>query len=290
MQKEKISKIIDIINWGDAYFKERDITESRLNIELMLCNILNCKRMNLYLNFDRPLVKNELETLREYVKRRITREPLQYILGETEFMGLPFKVNKNVLIPRQETELLVEQTIKLSKSKTGQHVRILDIGTGSGNISISLAKFICDSEITAIDSSAEAIEIARQNAELNEVSGNINFIISDILNENPVHDVRFDIIVSNPPYIPLSEYSKLEPELGFEPSGALTDSSDGLNFYRRISSLAISLLAPGGFFAVEIAYDQGETVSALFKESGFSNVNIIKDYSDLDRIITGENN
>jgi release factor glutamine methyltransferase len=286
MQKEKISKIIDIINWGDAYFKVKDIPESRLNIELLLCAVLQCKRMNLYLNFDKPLIQNELDTLREYVKRRVTREPLQYILGETEFMGLPFKVNSNALIPRPETELLVEEVIKFAKRIPDKTLNILDIGSGSGNISISLAKLIPNSFITAIDCSEKALQLSKENAELNKVNEKIDFILSDILNDN-FQNMKFDIIVSNPPYISLPEYDDLEPELKFEPKNALTDLNDGFCFYRRITTIGKEIIHPGGLTAVEIAYNQSEKVFSLFHDTGYSNIQIIKDYSNIDRIITG---
>ena len=287
MQKEKISKIIDIINWGDVYFKEKDVSESRLNIELLLCAVLQCKRIKLYLNFDKPLVQSELDTLRDFVKRRIAREPLQYIIGETEFMGFPFFVNKSVLIPRPETEILVEEVLKFSKETPGKFFNILDIGSGSGNISVSLAKLIPNSFITAIDYSDDALQIGMKNAELNGVSDKITFLLTDILKENSIHDTMFDIIVSNPPYISLPEYHELEPELKYEPKNALTDLEDGLSFYRKISTLGRQILNPGGLAAVEIAYNQSKRVFSLFHDSGYSNIKIVKDYSNIDRIITG---
>jgi release factor glutamine methyltransferase len=243
--------------------------------------------MNLYLNFDKPLVQNELDILREFVKRRITREPLQYIIGETEFMGLPFKVNSHVLIPRPETELLVEEALKFAKEKPDKFFNILDIGSGSGNISVSLAKLIPNSFVTAIDCNQQALLLGAENAEINGVSGNINFLHYDILGENPLPKIKFEIIVSNPPYISLPEYDELEPELKYEPKSALTDLNDGLSFYRRITSIGKQILNPDGLIAVEIAYNQSDKVFSLFQNAGYSSIKILKDYSNIDRIITG---
>jgi release factor glutamine methyltransferase len=228
-----------------------------------------------------------LDTLRDFVKRRISREPLQYIVGETEFMGFSFKVNSNVLIPRPETELLVEEVIKFSKETPDKFFRILDIGSGSGNISISLAKLIPNSSVTAIDCSDEVLQIGIKNAELNGVSEKIIFSQTDILKENFCLDIKFDIIASNPPYISLPEYDDLEPELKFEPKSALTDLNDGFSFYRQITKLGKQILNPGGLVAVEIAYNQSNEVFSLFHDSGYSNIHRVKDYSNIDRIITG---
>jgi len=287
MEKDKIRKIIDLINWGDHYFSEKGVPESRLNIELMLCHILQCKRMQLYLNFDKPLIQAELDTLRLFVKRRISREPLQYILGETEFMGLTFTVNNSVLIPRQETEILVEEVIGISKLLKHDTVKILEIGSGSGNIAISLAKFINNAQITAIDKDEAALKTSVLNAENNGVTEKIRFLQLDIFNNALPVGEKFDIIVSNPPYIALKEYDALQNELFFEPKHALTDFADGFSFYKRIAELGKLYLSLPGYQAVEAAYNQSGNVKLIFSDNGYTDIKLIKDYSNHDRVITG---
>jgi len=189
---EQVWTILKIINWGVGYLSERKIDDARLNIELMLCHVLKMNRVQLYSNFEQPLTKNELAELKSMLKRRIAHEPLQYIIGETYFYGLKFFCDKNVLIPRPETELLIEQFTKLVKET---NFTLLDIGTGSGCIAVTLAKFFPESEITALDISPYALSIAQKNAELHNV--NINFVEADIFTFSS--DLVFDYIISNPP-------------------------------------------------------------------------------------------
>jgi release factor glutamine methyltransferase len=288
MPENKIWKVIDIINWGKEYLAEKKIPDARLNIELLLCKIINCKRIELYLNFDKPLTQTELADFKILLKRRLNFEPLQYILGETEFMGLPFILNSNVLIPRPETEILVEECINYCKKhfSTEQNISILDIGTGSGNISVSLAKLIPNSTITSIDINENILNLATENAKNNSVENQVNFIILNILENSFDDDRKFDFIISNPPYIDINEYELLEPDLkNFEPKNALTDFSDGLTFYRRISEISKTILNDNGIVAVEIAYNQGKSVSDIFVSEGFSEVLLKKDYAGLDRIV-----
>src|SRR4030042_4045391 len=187
--------------------------------ELIFSELMNCDRARLYLDRDLRPDKHKLTQAAGILKRRIRGEPVQYILGETEFMGLRFKVNAAVFIPRPETELLVEETIKLARGQAHK-LRILDLGTGSGCIAISLAKFINNSKIVAVDISKEAITVAKNNAEFNGVVNKINFINQDFFNLQPegcsLRRNYFDIIVSNPPYIPENEIENLQPEIGYE--------------------------------------------------------------------------
>ena len=289
MGNEKINKIIDLIKWGESFFKEKNIPEPRLNIELMLCNILNCKRINLYLDYDKPLNKEELTILRNFVKRRVQREPLQYILGETEFMGLKLRVNQSVLIPRPETELLVEEIINISKKNNGEEITILDIGTGSGNIAISLAKFINHSKIYSIDINKDTLKLAKENAEDNNVLDKIIFQELDILkvDEFPFN-IKFDYIVSNPPYISIDDYKLLDPELKYEPILALTDFNDGFTFYRKIFDISKKILKKDGTIVLEISYNQAETIKNLLLENNYYDIRVIKDYSNIERIIIGK--
>lgn len=225
--------VLDLIKVTESLLKDNGIDNPRLNAELLLADSLGLRRFDLYLNFDRPLDESELKAYRTLVKRRIAREPLQYITGRAEFYGLTFEVNSAVLIPRPETELLVEKTLALIKEKNITNPRILEIGTGSGCISAAIAANIeCD--IDAIDISSDALETAKRNSEANKAPGRITLSLKDIFIE-PVDFNSYDIVVSNPPYIPLEDFRKLEPELKeFEPAIALTDGGDGLSFYRKI--------------------------------------------------------
>jgi release factor glutamine methyltransferase len=289
-QDQKVWKVIDIINWGKDYLQNKNISEARLNIELFLCKIIKCKRFDLYVNFDKPLTPNELSELRAYIKRRLEFEPLQYILGETEFMGLPFRIDKRALIPRQETERLVEECINECKNlfKEIEKINILDIGTGSGNIAISLAKLLGNSFITAVDLSEEALNLANENAELNQVQDKMKFLKMDILKDEIPPTEMFNLIVSNPPYVQIKEYESLQKEIKeHEPGMAVTDYSDGFTFYKRISAIAGSHLHKNGILAFEIAYNQGEPVRSIMEKENFKNLKIIKDYAGLDRIVLG---
>lgn len=258
-------RIIDIINWGTQYFKLKGIDEARLTIELMLCHILKCKRVDLYVNFEKPLTKSELENLKELIKRRLRREPLQYIIGKTEFMGLEFKLTPAVLIPRPETEILVERALETLKKEFADRKtpKVLDIGTGSGNIAISLAKFLGDKiTVIGIDISKEAIELAKENAQLNGVK-NVEFIQLDLFDQKLINEFKkqFDLIVSNPPYIAVDEIENLQDEIKkFEPRHAITDGANGLSFYKRIAKIGKELINETGFILVEIAYGQAENV------------------------------
>ncbi|MBK8946783.1 MAG: peptide chain release factor N(5)-glutamine methyltransferase [Ignavibacteriae bacterium] len=280
--------ILELIERSADYLKSKGVESPRLNAELLLANILNCNRMELYLKYDQPLKDLEINKYREFISRRGKREPLQYIIGKVEFYGLNFIVNENVLIPRQETEILID-TVLLQTEKN-KNTKILDIGTGSGNIPISLAKNFPHSEIDSIDISNDAIEIAKQNAKINSVEDRINFIVNDFRNFNYLKN-QYDLIVSNPPYINLREYNLLEKELlEFEPKIALTDFNDGLSFYKMISQKAKLLLKPKGKIFYEVGISQAESVKNILKENNFINIMIAKDYLGIDRVVVGELN
>jgi release factor glutamine methyltransferase len=279
--------VLEAIKLSTEFLEKKGIESPRINAELLLSSILQCKRLNLYLSFDRPLKENEISVYRELIKRRGQSEPLQYIIGEVEFYGLPFKVNRSVLIPRQETEILVESVIEYCKDR-GQ-IKILDIGTGSGNIAVTLAKHLPEAAVTAVDISEPAVLTAGQNAELNGVAERISFKLADINNFD--HPDSFDIIVSNPPYISAGEFETLRPELKiYEPGGALTDYSDGFFFFTKIASLACKHLKKGGMLFFEMGQGQHEKVSDIMKENSFSNITIRKDYLGIERVIMGELN
>jgi release factor glutamine methyltransferase len=283
LKKEKrIWTIIDIIRWGADFFTEKGIDSPRLTIELILSFVLSYDRLQIYTQYDKPLSDDELARIKEAVLRRARREPLQYITGYTEFYGFKITVDENVLIPRPETETLVETIIK--NHNVSQSLTILDIGCGSGCIAIALAKMLPNSQITAIDINCETIAIAQKNAELNEAQ-NITFGQVDILKAEP--DSKFDVIVSNPPYISSQEFNTLELEVRYyEPKSALTDSSDGLTFYKRFAELFPKLLKENGKFYLEIGYGQAGDIKNIFKATGF-NISIINDLAGIERVVIG---
>ncbi|MEW6195467.1 MAG: peptide chain release factor N(5)-glutamine methyltransferase [Bacteroidota bacterium] len=277
--------VLEAIKLATEYFEKKEIESARRNAELLLAHLLNCKRLDLYLMFERPLNEDEIDSYRELIARRGKYEPVQYIIGYEEFFGLKFLVDKSVLIPRPETEILVETIIN---SYNGiSNLKVLDIGTGSGNIAVSLKKYLNIESLDAIDISDEAINIARKNAELNLVSG-INFSRQNVLN-GFVSNARYDLIVSNPPYISEADYESLQKEiLLFEPKGALSDNSDGLEFYRRIIKFSCNNLNTNGKLFFELGNDQSNQVEKLLTESNFKNIAVIKDYQQIDRVISGE--
>lgn len=279
--------VLEALNLSTDYLSKKNIESARLNAELMLAHILKCKRLELYLMFDRPLDDDELQQYRTFLARRAQREPLQYILGEVEFFNVKLKVNRNVLIPRPETELLVEKIIDDFKNK--QSFRFLDIGVGSGNISIALLKNINQAEAFALDISEEALSLAKENSELNEVQERINLIKFDILKDNIETLGKFDLIISNPPYVSAKDYETLEPELKvYEPRIALTDLYNGFTFYKKIIELSLFLLNDNGKIYFEAGKDQSEEIKNMMAEKGFVNIGSIKDYQGIERIIYGE--
>jgi release factor glutamine methyltransferase len=236
----------------------------------------------LYVNFERPLDAQELADYRDKVRRRASREPVQYILGETEFWSLPFKVNPDVLIPRADTEVLVEEALKRFDGK-GQ---ILDVGTGSGAVAIALSKELPDARVTALDCSDEALAVARENAVTNQVAERISFLSGDL---NDLPEGPFDMLVSNPPYIPSRDWESLMPEVhDHEPRLALDGGPDGLQAYRQLAVQAGALLIPGGWLLVEVGIDQAKDIAALFKAAGLDSIETRDDYSGIPRVVIGQ--
>jgi len=277
--------VLESLNLSTDFLEKKGIESPRLNAQLLLAEILNCKKLDLYLKFDRPLSEEETEKYRSWVLRRSKFEPLQYIIGKVEFYGLPFKVTPDVLIPRPETEILVEEVINFCKNK--KSIRILDIGTGSGNIPVALAKNMNGADITAIDISEKAITIAKENANVNSVENKINFITADV-NSFSVND-KFDCVISNPPYVSKEEFQTLQQEIkDYEPRIAVTDSNDGLDFYRVIAAQSKKLLKPGGKIFLEVGKDQSGFVKQLFEQNGFINVQCVKDLPQIERVVSGE--
>lgn len=267
--------------------------DPRLNVERLLSQTLNLTRTDLYLNFDRPLDSEERLKFKENMKRRLRREPLQYIVGETEFMSLPFRVNPNVLIPRPETELLVETVLDQCKKRfTGRdRVYILDVGTGSGCIAVSLARYLPTAHIVAIDISPGALATAVENAKLSEVIERIEFLRSDIFDSPAPKELiaKFDAIVSNPPYIVPEDFADLPAEVrNFEPEIALRDGGDGLRFFRRIAEVGPMFLRSNGFVAVEAGFDQVNSIKKIFSTWGLLNINSAADLNGIERVVSGD--
>jgi len=252
--------------------------------ELLFTEILNCDRLTLYEGRRTHFKKDKSAFVAWALKRRIRGEPLQYILGKTEFMGLEFKVDKDVMLPRPETEILVEKVIKIVQSSQSGVQSILDLGTGSGCIAISLAKFLPNTNITATDISESAIEIARQNAIINNVK--IKFLCSNLFNNYELRTTNYELIISNPPYIPSDEIATLQPEIKFEPRMALDGGREGLDFYHKIIAQAQDYLKEEGLLILEIGFNQREPVKKLFQRSRcFKVTEVIKDYNNRDRVV-----
>ena len=278
--------VLETINKSTEYLAKKGIDSARTNAELLLADILHCKRLDLYLMYDRPLTEDELAKFREHLKRRGTFEPVQYIIGSVEFYGLKLKVSSSVLIPRPETEILVETIINSAKMQEG--LNILDIGTGSGNISIALATHLLNDRITGIDVSEDAITIARENVIEHKLNERIKLIRGDIFDMNLSEISTYDIIVSNPPYVSKKEYSGVQEEIKhYEPEIAVTDFSSGLKFYERIITLSSKLLNTPGKLFFELGQGQSEKVKDLLIKNSFKEVSVIKDYQNIDRVIYG---
>lgn len=257
----------------------------QLDAEVLLSNILSKDRSYLYLNRDRELSEAEKKDFFEKVERRKQGEPVQYITGVQEFMSLEFRVRPGVLIPRGDTEILVEKVLEMIKG-TKSPV-LADVGCGSGAISISLAKY-SDAIVYALDIMDTPLEVTKYNAELNEVSERVKVTRSNKLQSLIKEKIKLDGVVSNPPYIRNEIIPTLMNEVKeFEPFEALSGGDDGLVFYREITLEALEVLKPGGFLAYEIGYDQGEQVSNILKETGFSEVECLKDLAGLDRVVLG---
>lgn len=279
--------VLEAIKLSTEYLSKKGIDSPRINAELLLADVIKCKRLDLYLAFDRPLAEEELNKYRELIKRRASFEPLQYITGTVEFYGLELKINPSVLIPRPETELLVDN-ILINFSKEAE-LNILDIGTGSGNIPIALAYHLPNAQIIATDISAEALTLAQENASEHNLSDRIRFMQHNIVKADMDNFPLLDLVVSNPPYVSVVNYSSLQKEIkDYEPRAALTDESDGLSFYRVIAQKAFPKIKRRGKLFFEIAQGQHDDVKDLMIKNNFSNIEVVKDYQNIERIISGE--
>jgi release factor glutamine methyltransferase len=268
---DKIWTTIDLIKWGEDYFVSKGISNAKLEVEWFLCHILNYQRIDLYVQFEQPLMKDELAQFKEMVRRRIEGEPFQHILGKADFYGRDFIVNKHVLIPRAETEIIIELLKKRDAVES-----ILEIGTGSGCIAITMSLENLTTSIIATDVSKEALNVAKENTQKFGVE-NIGFKVHDFLQTSI--NSTFDVVISNPPYIGSDEMDGLQKEVhDYDPKIALTDNDDGLSFYRRFAELGTSLLNENGYMLLEFGgAHQVVAISEIFESHQFN----VKFHNDL---------
>lgn len=269
----------EALNLGGEILSKADIADAKIDAWLLLQMVCKIDRSFYYLHMEEDLSEEQFSEYEIALKKRAEHVPLQYIVGETEFMGLKFRVNSSVLIPRQDTETLVEEALKAVKPG----MKILDLCTGSGCIIISILHNVSDVEGDATDISKQALNVAKENAKCNEVS--VNFERSDLFEQVKG---TYDVIVSNPPYIKTEDLMGLMPEVkDFEPLEALDGKEDGLYFYRKITENIKEYLNPQGRVLLEIGCDQGEPVSGLLRDAGFWDVRIVKDLAGNERVVTG---
>jgi release factor glutamine methyltransferase len=282
---QKIWRVIDLIKWGEHYFSDNDFDNPRKEIEILLQDILEYSRIDLYLRFEEPISKVQLVKLREWVKRRKNREPIQYITGKAGFYNLILNVTPDVLIPRPESERLIEVLLETVDKKS--KLSILDIGTGCGCLALALGRELPNTKITGIDNSLKAIEIAKLNSETLKIN-NVNFLKIDLFKNNI--EGKYDVVISNPPYIPQTEMESLMPEVKFfEPHSALTDSVNGLTFYHKISEISQEIINSNGWLFLEVGLgEHSKTAMQLFSNVKFKNVELINDYNGDARVLRAQ--
>ena len=264
----------------------KSIETPRLDAEVLLCDVLGCERIFLVINKDKVLSQSEYEQFSSYILRRAQNEPVSYIIGKREFMSLEFNVQKGILVPRPDTEILVEKIIDIYKNRSA---KILDLCTGSGAIAVSLAYYLKDSTVIAVDKYDICVQTATENSKKHGVSNRVHVIKADVLDDFSV-DEQIDCIVSNPPYIKSEVLTTLPSDVrDYEPDYALDGGSDGLIFYRKIAEYASNKLDSCGLLAFEIGFDQGKSIKNIIKNTNdFKNISTFKDLAGLDRVVTAE--
>jgi len=280
---EKLTTLLEIIKYSANLLSGIGIKDSRLNVELMFCEILNCDRMKLYLDFDKPLTQEEIAPFKVMLRRRMNKEPLQYILGKTNFYGYEIELNNKVLIPRMETEILIDKVLEDIYNSKIEKADILEIGTGSGCIAIAIGAELKRKKIkyniVSLDKSADAVTLASKNAEKNDLKDlefrNEDFFLSKF-------DSDFDYVVSNPPYIPLKDIDTLDEEVkNYEPVDALTDGGTGIKFYEKI---ICDFYGKSKLF-LEIGDGQKENIENILLKNGIKDYNFFKDYCNIERVL-----
>lgn len=274
-----------LITWTTGYFKTHQIEEPRLDAELLLGHVLQKPRIYLYTDYDEIVNPDELAHYRKLIKKRVAGYCTAVLIGEKEFMGLTFKVNESVLVPRPDTEAWLEKIIQQYRNLPD--IKLLDLGTGSGAIAVSFLSFCKEASAVAVDISKEALAVAEENGKTAGVSSRIEWREGDFL-KALTDDETFDVILSNPPYIPTKDIEGLAPEVRHEPHLALDGGEDGLTFYRLLAEGAPGHLAPGGLLGVEVGIHEAADVAALFQNAGFTDVTTIKDYGGIERAVVGK--
>lgn len=283
-------------------FKEKNIGSPRLEAEVLLASLLETTRAGLLARLRDPFPEDLVEKLKDLVARRLDGCPLQYLTGKQEFWGLDFLVGPSVLIPRQDTELLVEEVIGIlrrhsltlawppsPRDPTEKCLWLADVGTGSGAIAVALAKEMANLRVVATDISPGALLIAQENARTHRVDSRVIFARGDLLQPVINSGIKLHAVVSNPPYIPSEDIPTLQREVAlFEPRNALDGGIDGLNIYRRLITQTKQVLLPGGTLVLEIGYQQGQSVPKLLTENGFTNIRVVKDLNGHDRVVLGK--
>jgi release factor glutamine methyltransferase len=288
--KSRVWTVRELMKSAIEHLQHKGFDDARLNVELLLAHALDLQRIQLYLHFDKPLTPEELKQFRALYERRLKREPVQYIIGSTSFMGLHFNIDSRVLIPRPETETLIEQTMLLcQRYPSDMPIQVLEVGTGSGNIAISIAKYIKQAHITAIDISKEALIVAAANARKHSVDSQIQFSLIDVFDRaEELFQNRFDLLVSNPPYVAKDEWEQLQMEVrDFEPLMALTDGKDGFKFYHRLIGIIPDIIKSGGGILLEVGFNQAEKVARELKNAGVDQLQITNDLQGIPRVVSG---
>jgi release factor glutamine methyltransferase len=281
--------LINLIQWATAYFDAHDIDSPRATAEILLAHAIGAQRIDLYLRYDQPLNFDELNRFKTLIKRRTKREPVAYIVGHKEFWSMDLEVNRNVLIPRPETECLVERALEnLATDPSPGCKFILDLGTGSGAVVLALASENSRHSYVGTDISRDAVGVARLNSMRHGMGAEIRFMVADWFAPFDAKSGRFDLIVSNPPYIRSGDLQRLQPEIyAYEPVAALDGAKDGLRYLRHIIQCAYLYLKPAGALLLEMGHDQQAPIKQIIDASGqYEDVRFYKDYSGYDRIVS----
>ena len=276
-----------ILKWTEEYFQKAQLDSPRLDAEVLLAHVLNQpERIYLYVHFDQPLEQSELAAYRECIKRRVQHEPVAYITGHRDFMGLDFKVTKDTLIPRPDTEILVEAVLQRLPA-AGENSTLADIGTGTGAICLSLLNYLPKLKAMAVDISSGALAVAQENSVSLGLSQRVEFLQGDLLAPLKAKGDLLKAIVSNPPYIPKADIATLASDVrAYEPMGALDGGEDGLDFYRRLLAESGDLLKDGGFLAMEVGIHQAHQLEALAKDmSQWGKCEILRDLAGIERVV-----
>ena len=279
-----------LLKWTEQFFSAKGIENPRLDAEVLLVHLLKKERIYLYVHFDEPLEMRELAAFRALVRKRAAHIPVALILGEKEFMGLRLSVTEATLVPRPDTEILVQAAIdrlKARQEEKGAPAHFADIGTGTGAVALAVLHYLAKSTAETVDISSAACEVAQRNAAALALTDRITFHTGDLL--APLAGKTFDAILSNPPYVPDADIASLAPEVQrFEPHAALSGGADGLDFYRRLTKDAPAMLEAGGFMALEVGIHQAKAVVALMKVNPrIGRTEILRDYAGMERVVVG---